>query len=209
MMDPYYALIEDLAEEGVLHTKATIDAFYAIHRKEFLPSSLERQAGIDAPLSIGYNQTISQPYTVAFMLELLKPERGQKIMDVGYGSGWTSALLAHIVGRKGKVYSIEIIPELCAMGKANIAKFNFIKRGIVKTFCQDGSRGLASHAPFERILVSAQASKIPQPWIDQLAKGGRLVAPIGESVWCFEKKDKEVKGKEYPGFRFVPLTHES
>lgn len=208
-MDTYFALVDDLVEQHVLKTKRIIDAFYAVHRKAFLPASLKGQEGIDAPLPIGHGQTISQPYTVAFMLELLSPEPGQKVMDVGYGSGWTSALLAHMVGVKGKVYSIEIVPDLCNFGKENIAAFNFIKKGRVKTFCQDGSKGLPEHAPFHRILAGASASKLPQAWIDQLAKGGKVTTPIGESVWCFEKGGNEVIGSEYPGFLFVPLTHES
>ncbi len=207
-MDSYRALVDDLVEQNVLKTKRIIDAFCAINREAFLPSSLEGQAGIDAPLPIGHKQTISQPYTVAFMLELLSPEPGQKIMDVGYGSGWTSALLAHIIGIKGKVYSIEIIPDLCVIGNENIAKFNFIKKGIVKTFCQDGSKGLPEYAPFSRILAGASAEKLPHEWIDQLADEGKLVAPIGQSIWCFRKKGREVRKSEYPGFLFVPLTHE-
>lgn len=208
-MDTYLALVDDLVEQNVLKTKRIIDAFYAIHRKAFLPASLKGQEGIDAPLPIGRGQTISQPYTVAFMLELLSPEPGQKVMDVGYGSGWTSVLLAHIVGPKGKVYALEIVPQICTFGKDNIAKFNFIKKGIVKAFCQDGSKGLPKYQPFDRIVAAASAKKVPQAWVEQLADGGKLVAPIGESIWCFEKEGSEVRGSEYPGFLFVPLTHES
>ncbi|MBI3335551.1 MAG: hypothetical protein HY001_03575, partial [Candidatus Portnoybacteria bacterium] len=104
-----------------------------------------------------------------------------------------------------KVYAIEIIPELCAFGKANIAKFNFAKKGTVKTFCQDGSQGLPEYAPFDRILVSASASELPQELISQLAESGKLAAPIGQSIWLYIKKGRRVEKKEYPGFLFVPL----
>ncbi|MBI3335482.1 MAG: protein-L-isoaspartate O-methyltransferase, partial [Candidatus Portnoybacteria bacterium] len=103
MRDAYLSLVDRLVDERVLRTPQIIEAFYKIHRSKFLPEGLEGQEGVDAPLPIGYSQTISQPYTVAFMFELLQPQKGQTVMDIGYGSGWTSVLLASIVGQKGKV----------------------------------------------------------------------------------------------------------
>lgn len=206
-MDSYLALISRLVDEGVLRTPRIIKAFEKIHRKHFLPHSSRGQEGIDAPLPIGYGQTISQPYTVAFMLELLQPQKGQKIMDIGYGSGWTSALLAHIVGAKGHVFAIEIVPALFAFGKANIAKFNFIKKGRVSVFCRDGSKGLFKFAPFDRIIAAAFAKELPEAWASQLAEDGRLVVPLKESIWLMKKQKGEIGKKEYPGFLFVPLVH--
>jgi protein-L-isoaspartate(D-aspartate) O-methyltransferase len=181
---------------------------------------------LNEALPIGWNQTISQPLVVAFMLELLQPERGEKVLDVGSGSGWTSALLAHIVGPKGKVVAIEIIPELMEFGRANAAKYNFVKKGIIEFICADGSRGCREEAPFDKILASAEARRLPPAWKEQLRTGGRIVVPIGASVWLFVKKplpvsssntlegaegttleggEVEMQGTEYPGFAFVPL----
>lgn len=206
-MDLYLSLVEDLVERGVLRTPRIIEAFKKIHRRDFLPPLLKECAGDDAPLPIGKGQTISQPYTVAFMLELLGADEGQKIMDIGYGSGWTTALLAYITGVKGNVYSVEIIPELCAFGEENVGKYNFIEKGVVKMFCKDGSMGLANHAPFDRILVSASGRTVPRSLLSQLAQEGRLAAPIKESIFLYEKRGKQYESKEYPGFLFVPLIH--
>lgn len=206
-MDPYILLIKRLIDEGVLRTPHIIEAFTYIQRKDFLPASQEERAGIDTPLPLGYGQAISQPYTVAFMLELLMPQKGQTILDIGYGSGWTTALLAYIMGEKGKVYSMEIVPELCLLGKENVQKYDFIAKGIVTMFCEDGSDGLKEHAPFDRILVSASANSVSQPLLSQLGNGGRLVAPIKESIFLYQKKGEQYEGKEYMGFLFVPLVH--
>lgn len=207
-MDAYLSLVDELVRRGVLRRRHIIDAFLRIHREEFLPLLLRDRAGEDSPLPIGYGQTISQPYTVAFMLELLNPQKGQKIMDIGYGSGWTSALLAHIAGEKGMVCAIEIIPELCAFGKANIAQVKGGGMAPVEIFCQDGRKGLPRAAPFDRILAGAGASRIPRAWLSQLADGGRLVVPVKESIILAEKKEKRITYKEYHGFLFVPLVYE-
>jgi len=115
-------LIKHLIARNVLKTKAIIDAFQAVDRIDFVPLKYLDEAYGDYPLPIGYGQTISQPFTVAFMLELLQPQKGDKILDVGSGSGWTTALLAHIVQEEGSVRGIELIPELVAFGKKNLNK---------------------------------------------------------------------------------------
>ena len=120
-------LINSLIEEGWLKTERIIKAFQKIKRRDFLPEDSKNLAELNEALSIGWGQTISQPLVVAFMLEQLQSQPGDKILDVGAGSGWTSALLAEIVGPKGKVMAIEIIPELKEFGQNNVAKYNFIK----------------------------------------------------------------------------------
>ncbi len=203
-------LVQHLIDIGVLKTPALIDAFKNIDRAKFAPQNMECFAYVDEPLTIPGGQTISQPYTVAFMLELLQPQPGEKILDIGAGSGWQSGLLAHIAGQKrgGKVFSIEIIPELCKFGKINLEKFKFIENGIVEWICGDALNGLEKEAPFDKIIAAAAISdKIPQVWKDQLKIGGRMVVPIKESIWLFLKNDKDnFEEKEYPGFVFVPFV---
>jgi len=163
-------------------------------------------AELNEALPIGYGQTISQPLVVAFMLEQLTPEEGEKILDVGSGSGWTSALLGEIVGPEGKVIAIDIVPELVEFGEKNVAKYDFIKSGIAEFICADGSKGYQKEAPFDKILASASAAKLPSAWQEQLKTGGRIVTPIGSSIWLFIKKSEtNFEEVEYPGFAFVPL----
>ena len=200
------SLVNNLISKGYLKTDIIIDAFSEIKRIEFIPKELESVAEVDVALPIGNGQTISQPLVVAFMLELLDPQRDQKILDVGSGSGWTTALLSYIVGNEGKVFGIENINELKEFGEENVEKYGFIKKGIVRIIQGDGSKGLPEEAPFDRILVSASTDKIPQALKDQLKIGGKLVIPIGSSVVYLEKKSEtEFDKEEFPGFIFVPL----
>ena len=202
------SLIDDLIKEEWLRTPRVIDAFRKIKREDFLPEDKKQLAELNEALPIGSGQTISQPLVVAFMLELLEPKPGQKILDIGTGSGWTSALLAYLVGEKGKVIAIEIISELKEFGEKNVAKYNFIKKGIVEFHCIDGSNGYKDEAPFDKILASATAEKLPQAWKEQLKIDGKIVTPIGSSIWVFKKKAEACfESKEYPGFAFVPLVN--
>lgn len=206
-------LIEDLIKDGWLKTPEIISAFRKIKRVDFLPKGMEDLAELNEALPIGFGQTISQPLVVAFMLEQLQPQPGEKILDIGSGSGWTSALLAEIVGGPskaeypGKVIAIEIVPELKEFGEKNVAKYNFIEKGIVEFIYTDGSKGYEKEASYDKILASASVQKeIPQAWKDQLKIGGKIVTPIGTSIWLFSKKNKtEFEEIEYPGFVFVPL----
>jgi len=210
-------LIDSLIEQGWLKTPRIIEAFKKIKRKDFLLEDEKDLAEVNGALSIGYGQTISQPLVVAFMLELLQPKPGDKILDIGAGSGWTGALLAHIVSKiyrgqtpvnYGKVIAIDIVPELVEFGKNNVAKYNFIQKGIVDFLCADGSKGYEKEAPFDKVLCSAEAREVPQAWKDQLKIGGRIVTPIGSSIWLFIKKSsQQFQEKEYPGFVFVPLIN--
>jgi protein-L-isoaspartate(D-aspartate) O-methyltransferase len=199
-------LVDSLIEEGWLKTKRYIEAFKKIDRADFLPQDSKDLADLNTALPIGSGQTISQPLVVAFMLELLKPGEGDKILDVGSGSGWTTALLSEIVGEKGRVVALETIPELKEFGEKNVAKYNFIKKGIAEFICADGTKGFPKEAPFDRILASATAARFPESWKKQVRVGGKVVLPINSSIWLFVKKeDGEFEKKEYPGFVFVPL----
>jgi len=199
-------LIAELIQGGWLKSPRIIAAFQKIKRIDFLPEDMKNLAEENEALPIGYGQTISQPLVVAFMLELLEPREGEKILDIGSGSGWTTALLAEIVGQKGKVIAIEVIPELMEFGKKNVEKYNFLKKGTVEFICADGSKGYKKEAPFDKILASATALKIYQSWKEQLKIGGKIVVPMGSSIWQFTKRtENDFKEKEYPGFVFVPL----
>ena len=153
------------------------------------------------------------------MLELLQPKMGDKIFEIGFGSGWQTALLAEIVGSKGKIFAVERVPEIFRFGRKNIAKYNFIKKGIVKTIGGDATLGLKRHAPFDKIIAAASGREIPKAWLKELKIGGRLVAPVKNSIWIYIKKSlpakiskgnlggqAEFEKKEFPGFVFVPLV---
>lgn len=199
-------LVEELKRMGVLKTPSIIKAFQTINRVDFVPQKYKDEAYYDTALPTTEGQTVSQPYTVAFMLELLEPQRGNKIMDVGSGSGWQTALLAHVVGPKGRVFGIELVPEVKKLGDENIAKYNFIKKGIVVNLQMSAEGGIAQEAPFDRIISGASAQEVPPAWRKQLARGGRMVMPIRESVWLFTKnKDGAFDEQEFPGFSFVPF----
>jgi len=199
-------LIAQLIKDGYLKTPLIIEAFKNIKREDFIPEGLKDETDVNAPLPIGFGQTISQPLTVAFMLELLGPQPGEKILDIGSGSGWQTALLAYCVGDKGKVIGIERIKELAEFGKENIAKYNFMKKGIVEIIYADGKDGYEKEAPFDKIIAAASARELPEAWKKQLKIGGKIVAPIEESIWLFTKKsDTEFDSQEFPGFVFVPL----
>lgn len=203
-------LINELIKNGYLKNDLIIDAFSEIGRIEFVPEDLSSQAEVNIPLPIGHGQTISQPLTVAFMLELLDPQRGQNILDIGSGSGWTTALLAYIVGEKGKVTAVERISELCEFGKTNADKFGYVKKGIAEFHCADGSAGFSKHSPYDRILVSAMATEIPKSLKEQLKIGGKMVIPVHNDIWYLEKKgEDDFYKEEYPGFTFVPLIQET
>lgn len=201
-------LIQEIIDSGYLKSPHIIEAFLAVDRKDFVVSEHQDETYLNIPLPIGFGQTISQPLTVAFILELLQPQDGEKILDIGAGSGWTTALLAYIVYQKekGKVIAIERIPELKGFGERNVAKYNFIKKGVVEFICADGSKGYEKETPFDKILCSAAVKEVPKDWLKQLKTGGRMVTPFnGEVQLWIKKAEKEFDIKRFQGFTFVPL----
>lgn len=197
-------LIEQLINQGIIRSPALVRAFRKISRPDFLTAEMRAYAEDDTPLPIGWGQTNSQPYTVAFMLELLRPKTNDKVLDIGFGSGWTTALLATVVGKKGRVWAMELIKPVFQFGQQNLEKYQFAN---IELLCADGSVGLKKEAPFDKILVSASADKLPTILLGQLKTNGRLVIPIENSVWLFIKKSptKFIR-REFPGFVFVPLV---
>ncbi len=193
-------------KDGYLRTNSIIEAFAIIDRVDFVLPELELSANADVPLPIGYGQTISQPTTMAIMLELLDPQENQKILDIGSGSGWTTALLAYIAGEKGKVISLERIKELCDFGRKNLRKVKRIGKEVAEFYNIDGSKGYAPRAPYDRILVSASVMEVPQELKDQLKIGGKMVIPVYNYIHYIEKRGKdEFYEEKYSGFMFVPL----
>jgi len=198
-------LINAMIGSGILRTPEIIDAFKTIDRKYFVPGTFSDYIYIDRPLPIGNDQTISQPSTVAFMLELLQPQKGDKILDIGSGSGWTTSLLCQIAGKDGSVLGLERVESLLEVGRKNLAQFEFGEH------CRIQKAGNVLGIPdekFNRILVSASAKEIPEILLCQLKVDGILVIPIQDSIFRFEKiSESQIKREEFPGFRFVPLIH--
>jgi len=198
-------LIDSMIVSGVLKTPRIIDAFKKIDRKYFVPKEFSEHIYIDRPLPIGREQTISQPSTVAFMLELLQPEEGERVLDIGSGSGWTAALLCTIVGESGSVLGLDRVDDLVEQGKRNIGQFDFKQCQIKKADAKLGVPG----ETFDKILVSASAEEIPEELFSQLKVGGTLVIPVRNSIYRFKKLSPEkIAQEEYQGFVFVPLIYE-
>ena len=200
-------LIERLIGSGVLKTPEVVKAFNKLDRRDFVDDHQQTIADSDQPLPIGLGQTISQPTTVAFMIELLKVQPGQIVLDVGSGSGWTSAILAELVGNRGRVYAVERMAKLKKLGEENVKRLGYRNTQFITG---DGSLGLPDQAPFDRILVSASVPQLPLSLKNQLSENhGRMVIPIGKfssSINLVKRKDQNTfTQKEYPGFTFVPL----
>jgi len=199
-------LISYIKEIGYLKSKKLEDALRNIPRHLFVPKGIEHLAYRDTPLSIGYDQTISQPSTVVIMTESLDVKEGQKILEIGTGSGWQAAILSYLVGKKGFIYTIEIIPELAEFAKINLKKLNIDN---VEVFKKDGSEGLKEHEPFDRIIVTAGCPNIPEHLLKQLKFDGIMVAPIGDvylqEMFIIKKLKDKIEKKSIGNFMFVPL----
>lgn len=198
-------MVDRLRANGVLQSPDVVEAFETVNRADFLPDDQRKHVSEDRPLPIGGGQTNSQPSTVAFMLEKLQPEQGDTVLDLGAGSGWTTALLAQVMGEHGKVYGVEVRPDLVEFGQGNLRQYEHLRAEIRPA----GEKlGLPEEAPFDRILVSAAAEKVPDELVDQLRTGGRMVVAVQNSIMQVDKKeDDSIDTREYPGFAFVPLRH--
>ncbi len=188
--------------------RRVLEAMRTVPRHELVPAAQRSQAYADHPLPIGYGQTISQPYIVALMTQLARPRPGHKALEVGTGSGYQAAVLSRLVQH---VYTIEIVPELAERARQDLQRLGYenvtVRHG-------DGYQGWPEEAPFDLVIVTAAPPKIPQPLLDQLADGGRLVIPVGPSGGIQFLKVVQRKGDEFEEsteipVRFVPMTGEA
>jgi protein-L-isoaspartate(D-aspartate) O-methyltransferase len=190
-----------------IHDEAVIEAMRNVPRHIFVPEKMRQLAYADHPLPIGYGQTISQPYIVALMTQALEPYPGQRVLEIGTGSGYQAAVLAEL---GVEVYTVEIIPELAerAAGALDAAGYAGVNR-----LTGDGYFGWEENAPYEAIIVTAAPDHLPLPLVEQLQEGGRIVIPIGpvgfvQTLWQFEKIGGEMVATNLGGVTFVPLTGE-
>ncbi len=182
-----------------------LDAMERVPRHEFVPSQYRAQAYADHPLPIGFGQTISQPYIVALMTQLLELQPAYRVLEVGTGSGYQAAILGEIVE---EVYTVEIIEALAIQARERLARLGC---GNVRVRCGDGYFGWEEHAPYDAIVVTAAAGEIPPPLLAQLKDGGKLVVPVGppggyQTLWEITKKGNKVNKRNVTGVLFVPLT---
>ncbi len=199
-------LVENNIERAGISDKDVLRAMRTVPRQDFVPPEYQDQAYEDHPLPIGYGQTISQPYVVAWMTELLELQPGERVLEIGTGSGYQAAILAEL--GYVDVYSIEIVPELADSATVRLKELGYdevhVKQG-------DGYYGWPEYGPFDAIIVTAAPDHLPAPLAEQLAEGGRLVIPIGppgwyQSLWKFVKVTGELKAYNMGGVRFVPFT---
>jgi protein-L-isoaspartate(D-aspartate) O-methyltransferase len=195
-----------IRQRGV-HDPHVLDAMETVPRHEFVPEDCLALAYSDGPLPIGYGQTISQPYIVAVMTELLELQPGDKVLEIGTGSGYQAAILAELTDN---VYTVEIIPELAEAARTRLERLGY---STIETLNADGYYGWAEYAPYDVIIVTAAPDHIPQPLVDQLEDGGRMVIPVGpvgwyQTLWLITKENGETEYHNKGGVQFVPLTGE-
>lgn len=207
--DDFRKLREKMVEQQIkargVKDKAVLDAMLKVPRHLFVPKNRISDAYNDGPLPIGYGQTISQPFIVAYMTEVINPTKCKKVLEIGTGSGYQAAVLAEIVD---SVYTIEIITELYRESKERLSKLGYKN---VKVKNGDGYYGWKEFAPFDAIVVTAAAEFVPPPLIEQLNEGGRMVIPIGSPLYTqmlvlIEKKDGKMYSKNLMPVRFVPFV---
>jgi len=206
--DRYAANREEMVKDQIIsrgiQDSATLHSMRKVPRHKFVPPEFVGYAYDDTPLPIGSEQTISQPYIVALMTELIAPRKGQKILEVGTGSGYQAAILAEIADT---VYTIEILPELSESAAERLKNLGYRN---INVKCGDGYAGWKEAAPFDAIIVTAAAEDIPQPLIDQLKDGGVMVIPVGpmmsvQALTVIKKQGRDIKKETVLPVRFVPL----
>ncbi|MEN8186272.1 MAG: protein-L-isoaspartate(D-aspartate) O-methyltransferase [Bacteroidota bacterium] len=199
------AMVKSQIKARGVRDAATLEAFRKVQRHKFVPKEYIRSAYQDGPLPIGYGQTISQPYIVAYMTEIIRPKKDFKVLEIGTGSGYQAAVLAEIID---SVYTIEIVKELEFSAKNRLKELNY-KNVMVKN--ADGYFGWKEKGPFDAIVVTAAAEFIPPPLLEQLKDGGRMIIPVGspfmtQRLMLIEKKGGKTKTKSLMLVRFVPFT---
>ncbi|MEK7069194.1 MAG: protein-L-isoaspartate(D-aspartate) O-methyltransferase [Patescibacteria group bacterium] len=195
-------LIEKLKNRGI--QEEILKVIEKVDRKDFVLEENLNEVYENHPLSIGYGQTISQPYTVAFMLQELELEKGDKVLEVGTGSGWNAALISCIIGESGGIYSVEIVKELAQKAKEKLKNYKNIV--VLNT---DASHGLAEYAPYNKIILTAAPKILAKEFKEQLADGGILLAPVGEltqKLIKLTKQNNKFTETEKGDFIFVPLV---
>ncbi|MGQ9575284.1 MAG: protein-L-isoaspartate(D-aspartate) O-methyltransferase [Thermoguttaceae bacterium] len=209
--DPYFQRRLDMVQTQLrsrdIRDPRVLDAMGRVPRHRFVPPGLVDQAYADHPLPIGHGQTISQPYIVALMTQLVRPKPNERALDIGTGSGYQAAILAELCK---EVYSIEIVKPLAEQARKRLADLGYKN---VTVRAGDGYRGWPEHAPFDVIVVAAAADHVPKPLIDQLARGGRLVMPVGQfaqQLTLIEKQpDGSIRRRVEAPVIFVPMTGEA
>jgi protein-L-isoaspartate(D-aspartate) O-methyltransferase len=201
-------MVAETIESRGVTDPGVLQAMRNVPRHEFVPAAYLSQAYDDHPLPIGYGQTISQPYIVAWMTELLDLQPGEKVLEIGTGSGYQAAVLAELEGIE--VFTIEIVPELAELAAERLGAPVYSH---VATRQGDGYYGWPEHAPYDAIIVTAAPDHLPQPLVAQLTAGGRLVIPIGppgsyQNLWRFAYENGELRAENMGGVIFVPFTGE-
>lgn len=204
-------MVQSLKERGYIESPSVEKAFRKVPREKFVPSKVEHEAYADRPLPIGQGQTISAPSMIAIMLEVLQAKSGQKVLEIGTGSGYNAALLAEIVGPEGEIYTIERLGSVSKTGRRNLRETGY---DWVDVIVGDGTKGYEEEAPWDRILVTACAPEVPEPLVDQLGISGKIAAPVGshymsQTLTVVEKIDEgKTKVHKHGGCAFVPLVGE-
>ncbi|TFF88378.1 MAG: protein-L-isoaspartate(D-aspartate) O-methyltransferase [Promethearchaeota archaeon] len=202
-------LVEKLKDQDIVKNKAVIEAMLKVPRERFIPEEAKSSAYIDTPLSIGENQTISAPHMVAMMLEILDLKNGDRVLEVGTGSGYHAALCAELVSPGGHIYTIERHENLAEKAEKNLREGGYQNVTVIHG---DGTLGYPEEAPYDKVLVTAASpNKIPQPLKDQLKIGGVMCIPAGtkgfaQNLYTIKKVDEgKYETERITGVRFVPL----
>lgn len=203
-------LVESLRSRGYVSSPEVISAMRRVPRENFLPDNLRNEAYVDTPLPIGEGQTISAPHMVAIMVESLDLTPGLKVLEIGAGSGYHAAVCAEVVSPGGHVYTVERISSLATTAESNLKKAGYSET--VTVVFGDGTNGLPEHAPYDRIFVAAAAPSIPEPLVDQLVDGGKMLVPVGGRLYQdlirVERRGKDIRKENLGGCVFVPLIGE-